>query len=54
MPRTHLIHLNVEAPDDDPRTTAQIQEAVEGAIEVGSDDESLEGLEIVVVLAEEV
>jgi hypothetical protein len=54
MPRTILIHLNVEAPDDDPRTFVEIEEAVKGALEVGSDDPSLDGLTIEVTMAEEI
>lgn len=52
--RTILIHLNVALPATDPRTTEQIVAAVAGAIEVGSDDESLAGLDIAVLLAEEI
>jgi hypothetical protein len=52
--RTVLIHLNVEAPDDDPRTAEEISAAVMGAVEVGSDDDSVSGLVIEAVLTEEV
>lgn len=54
MPREILLHLNVSVPDGDDRPVDEIEHAVTGALEVGSDDESLEGLEIVVVLAEEI
>ena len=54
MPRTILVHLNVSVPDGDDRTAEQIQTAVMGAYEVGSDDVSLEGLEVTSPLAEEV
>jgi len=52
MPRTVLMHLNVEVPDDDDRSVPDLVRAVEGAIEVGSDDEVMKGLAC--VLAEEV
>ena len=38
MPRTILVHLNVTVPDDDSRTFGEIGEAIEAALEVGSDD----------------
>lgn len=52
--RTVLVHLNVELPDDDERTAEQVTRAIEGAIEVGSDDPALDGLTVVVALSEEV
>lgn len=52
-PREVLVHLNVAVPDGDQRDADQIRDAVMGALEVGSDDESLHGLEIVCPLAEE-
>lgn len=54
MPRTILIHLNVEAPDTDERTADEIVAAVMGALEVGSDDGSVRDLEIVNALSEEI
>ncbi len=54
MARTILIHQNVQVPDDDDRTADQIKEAVDAAIEVGSDHESVRGLVIEAVLWEEV
>lgn len=54
MTRTVLVHLNVEVPDSDPRDADQIGEAISGALEVGSDDESVSGLTIVVALTDEV
>lgn len=54
MPRVILVHLNVQAANDDSRTTDEIVQAVQGAIEVGSDEDGLLGLDISVVLAEEI
>jgi hypothetical protein len=54
MPRTILVHLHVEAPDDDTRTPDEIADAVGGAIEVGSDDDSVRGLTFSIPLAEEI
>lgn len=51
---TFLVHLNVTAPEGDERTADQVATAISGALEVGSDDESLDGLTIEVVLAEEI
>jgi hypothetical protein len=48
MPRTILMHLNIVVPDEDGRSTPQIVEAIEAAIEVGSDHDSVRGLEFVV------
>ena len=52
--RTFLVHLHVEAPDTDERTPDQIADAIGGALEVGSDDESMHGLSFAVPLAEEI
>lgn len=52
--RTILVHLNVSVPDDDTRSMGEIAEAIEGAIEVGSDDPSLQGLAIHTALVDEV
>jgi len=52
--RTVLLHVNVQVPDDDGRDAGQIAESVAAAIEVGSDAPELDGLEVAVVLAEEV
>lgn len=49
MPRTILVHLNVEAPDDDPRDADAISEAVLGVIQ----DSDL-GLDISVAMSEEI
>ena len=54
MPRTILVHLNVQVPDKDPRTPGEIARAVYGALEVGSDDDSVRDLKITVALTEEV
>lgn len=35
MSRTILIHLNVEAADDDPRNGDEISDLILGALEVG-------------------
>lgn len=51
---TFLVHLNVTAPEGNGRTAEQIATAISGALEVGSDDESLDGLTVDVVLAEEI
>ena len=53
MPRTILVHLNVEVPDEDRRPVPEIVASVLAALEVGSDDESVRDLKIVVPLAEE-
>lgn len=54
MARQVLLHVNVTVPDDDPRDAGEIAEAVAAALEVGSDDDSVRDLEIVIPLAEEV
>lgn len=54
MSRTILVHLNVEAPDDDQRTADEIADAILAAIEVGSDDETVYYLKVAAPLAEEV
>lgn len=52
-PRTVLVHLNVEVPAGDPRTPNQIADAIIGALEVGSDDDSVRDLKPLATLAEE-
>lgn len=53
--REFLVHVNVQTTDDDDtRTVEEISEAISGAIFVGSDDESLAGLNIEIAMAEEV
>jgi hypothetical protein len=52
MTRTVLMHANVQVPDEDGRATEEIVQAVQGALEVGSDDDTVRALEI--VLAEEI
>lgn len=54
MPREILVHLNVEVPDSDTRDPRDIADAITGALEVGSDDDSVRNLTIVAPLAEEV
>lgn len=53
MPRTVLVHLNVEVPDTETRTADQIADAILSALVVGGDDESVWELDIVCPLAEE-
>lgn len=53
FPRTVLVHLNVQVPPEDSRTPDQIGEAIAAAIEVGSDNETLDGLVVVVALCDE-
>lgn len=47
MPRTILIHTSVTVPDTDGRSTPDIVQALEGAIQVGSDDDTVRSLEVV-------
>lgn len=56
MPRTILIHLNLELPDDSPLTAENVQRTIEGVLEVGLSDVPVE-YEIptpVVALCEEI
>jgi hypothetical protein len=52
--RTILVHLNVEVPAKDDRPADVIAAALYDAISVGSDDDSVRDLEVVVAFAEEV
>jgi hypothetical protein len=52
--RVVLVHLNVTVPGDDFRSPEQIGEALKGAIDVGSDDESVSGLFAHVALVDEI
>jgi hypothetical protein len=54
VPRTVLVHLNVEAPESDTRTADQIADALMGALEVGADDDSVRELSVTAPLAEEI
>jgi hypothetical protein len=54
MTRTILVHLNVDVPEPDSRTANEIADALLGAIEVGSDDDSVRELGVVCLMAEEV
>lgn len=54
MPREILVHLNVQVPDGDDRPAEEIGQAIQGAIEVGSDNESVDGLTIEVALVDEI
>lgn len=54
MPRTILVHLNVEVPDEDDRSADQIADALLGALEVGGDDDSVRDLKVIAPLAEDV
>jgi hypothetical protein len=51
--RTVLVHLNVEVPEADARDAEEIAQAVYGALEVGSDHESVRNLTVVMALSEE-
>jgi hypothetical protein len=51
--RVVLVHLHVEVPRSDTRDADAIADAIGGAIEVGSDDDSMRGLTIAIPLAEE-
>lgn len=53
-PRTVLIHLNVEVPDEDERDPEAIGQAISGVLEVGQDDDSVRDLVIFVALTDEV
>ena len=50
--RTILVHVNVGLTDN--RTAEQVEAAIRGALEVGSDNEAMSGLRVEVALAEEV
>lgn len=52
--REILIHLNAQLADDDPRTVEEIEQGVKNALEVGSDDPSLSGIELEVAMSEEI
>jgi hypothetical protein len=53
--RTILVHINVTLADTDTRTVKQVEDAIEGAINVGWDDAHTgTGMEITVAMAEEV
>ena len=54
MPREILIHLNVEVPESDTRSAEEISDAISGALEVGSDNEILEGISWQIPLAEDI
>jgi len=54
MPREILIHMNVEVPEDDKRSAEEISQAIQGALEVGSDNEILEGISWQIPLAEDI
>ena len=52
--REVLVHLNVAVPLNDERGADEIAAALRAAIEVGSDDDSVRDLTVVVALVEEV
>lgn len=54
MPRTILVHLSIEVPDEDDRSADQIADALLAALEVGSDDDTVRDLVVVAPLAEDV
>lgn len=53
MSRTILIHLNVEAHENDSRSAEEIAADVMGGIEVASEESPLSNLEIALALTEE-
>lgn len=52
MARTILMHVNVIVPDKDGRDVPEIVGAIEAAIEVGSDHDSVRDLKIETIVAE--
>jgi hypothetical protein len=59
MPRTILVHLNVQIDDDDPSDTESVVSEIKGALDVGIDQEMTPTLwdretDITVALAEEI
>lgn len=52
--REVLVHLNVEVPDTDTRTADEVADALLGAFEVGSDDDSVRDLVVCCPLAEDI
>ena len=52
MPRTVLMHANVQVPDDDGRPTPELVQAVEAALKSRSDHPPMKGLDIEIVMAE--
>ena len=55
MARTMLVHLNIEMADDSPLTLGQVEQYIQGALEVGLDPEQIgEPLSVTVADAEEV
>jgi hypothetical protein len=53
QPRTILVHLNIEIPADDSRTPNQVADAIEAALSVVADHDSLAGMTITCPMAEE-
>lgn len=51
--RTVLVHLNVQVPESDTRSAERIGDAIMAAIEVGSDDDAVRGLDLVLALVDE-
>lgn len=57
MPRTILVHLNVEVADDAPCTASDVADEVRGALDVGTDPDQTPALATygaAITLAEEV
>lgn len=57
MPRTILVHLNIELADDSPLQTEDVEKIIDGALDVGLSDPPPEssGLgPVVIALAEEI
>lgn len=50
--RTVLVHLNVTVPPADTRSADEIAQAILGALEVGSDDDSVRDLTVEATLSE--
>ena len=44
MPRTILVHLNIELPDSNTDTAVEIEREVQAALEVGMDPEGTPSL----------
>ena len=53
MPRTILVHLNIEVPDAEPRSAADIADAVVAVLR-GYTDDSIRRFDIAAPLAEDV
>jgi hypothetical protein len=54
MPRTIIVHLNIELPDSDKRTADEIADAITESLSVSSDKDPVRFEDVVAPLAEEV